>query len=147
MFSIVAAGTPTTRRNFSARSKTRPLAACVARASVCSARSRCTSQPRRAQSNRVETHAVDQDVSLEVVGWRPLIRVRLAGRRAADPLVVEAPTEFEACKDRCEFAAHVDDQHLQFRVGGQTRRSRSSGRRLGSPRFLRLVEHLHTKMA
>ena len=64
------------------------------------------------QSNRVEAHAVDQDVGLEVVGWRPLVLVRPASWRAADPLVVEAPSEFEATKDRREFAAHVDDQHL-----------------------------------
>ena len=39
---------------------------------------------RGSQSDWVETHAVDQDVSLEVVGWRPIVLVRLAGRRVAD---------------------------------------------------------------
>ena len=38
--------------------------------------------------------------------------------RPADcgPIVVETPGEFEATKDRREFTAHVDDQHLKLRV-------------------------------
>src|ERR1700678_2337310 len=71
---------------------------------------------RGSQSNWVEPHGVDQDVGLEVVGWRPFVLVRPAGRRVADPIVVEVPIEFEASKDRREFTAHVDDQHLKLWV-------------------------------
>src|SRR5271167_909116 len=71
---------------------------------------------RGAQSNRVEPHAVDQDVGLEIVEGRPLVGVRPAGGRVADAVVIEVPIEFEASQDRRESAAHVDDQHLQLRV-------------------------------
>jgi hypothetical protein len=49
---------------------------------------RTTHFNRGSQPNWVEPHAVDQDVGLEVVGWRPLVVVRLAGRR---PGVMEEP--------------------------------------------------------
>ena len=75
---------------------------------------------------------------------------KAAGRRVADPFVVELPGEFEATKDRREFAAHVDDQHLQLWVAIEhtgadhpgavnppnSRRSRqpsSRGRQLSAP--------------
>src|SRR5271170_61816 len=64
---------------------------------------------RGAQPDRVEPHAVHQDVGLEIVGWRPLVLVRLAGRRVADPFVVKAPIEFDATEDRREFDTHMDD--------------------------------------
>src|ERR1700685_1672735 len=51
---------------------------------------------RGSHSNGAEPHAVDQDVGLEIVERRPLVRVRLARRRVLDPVVVEVPIEFEA---------------------------------------------------
>src|SRR6476620_1721065 len=45
---------------------------------------------------------------------RPLVRLRPAGRRVADPVVVEVPGEIQASKDRREFAAHVEYQHVQL---------------------------------
>src|ERR1700733_7413031 len=65
---------------------------------------------------RTEPHAVDEDVGLAVLGWRPNVLVRLGGRRVADPFVVKAPIEVEATKDRREFATHMDDQNLQLGV-------------------------------
>src|ERR1700684_916640 len=71
---------------------------------------------RGAKSNWVEPHGIDQDVGLEIVEWRPLVRVRPAGRRVLDPVVVEVPIEFEATNNRRESTAHVDDQYLQLRM-------------------------------
>jgi len=67
---------------------------------------------RGSQSNWVEPHGVNQDVGLEVVGWRAQVCVRPARRRVADPIVVEVPIEFEASKALREFTAHVHDQNL-----------------------------------
>jgi hypothetical protein len=71
---------------------------------------------RGAYPNCIEPHGVDQDIRLEVVKWRPLVRVRSACRRVLDPVVVEVPIEFEASNDRRESATHVGDQNLQLRV-------------------------------
>src|ERR1700690_2522020 len=67
-------------------------------------------------SNWGEFPWVGQNVCFEIVEWRPLVRVRAAGWRVGDPVVVEVPIEFEASKYRSEPTAHVNDQHLQLRM-------------------------------
>ena len=50
----------------------------------------------------------------------------LPAGEVADPLVVGSPSELEATKDKREFAAHMDDQHLQLWVAIEHTGARSS---------------------
>jgi hypothetical protein len=78
----------------------------------------------------------------------PLVFVRPACRRVADPIVVEVPIEFEASKDRREVTAHVDDQHLELWVAikhaGADHSGTVDGRIEGSAdRLVEAVLHEH----